>query len=126
MNRRHYLLTVALSLAAAFAGHLLYAALAAPPAARAAAEPRRDAQWEYAAVVKSQTLPTPRLFYWIAYFKDDGTTKTETVEAGFNGNSQAKAIAKLGAEGWELVGEGQLDIRPGTNATGLLFKRRKD
>ncbi|MDT5269378.1 MAG: hypothetical protein QOH49_1564 [Acidobacteriota bacterium] len=132
MNRRHYLLTVALSLASGLTGHALYGSLAAPPAARAAAEPRRDSQWEYCAVIKSQALPTPRLFFWITYFKDDGI-KTETVEAGLGGNSHAKAIAKLGDDGWEMVGEGPLDIRPdprpsapGSAPTALFFKRRKD
>lgn len=132
MNRRHYLLTVVLSLAAGLAGHALYGSLAAPPTARAAAEPRRDSQWEYCAVVRSQAIPTPRIFFWITYFKDDGV-KTETVEAALGGNSYAKAIAKLGEDGWEMVGEGPLDIRPdprpgatGSAPTALYFKRRKD
>ncbi|MET0649953.1 MAG: hypothetical protein ABW208_25370 [Pyrinomonadaceae bacterium] len=134
MNRRHYLLTVALSLAAGLAGHALYGSLAAPPAAhaRAAVEPRRDSQWEYCAVVKAQGPPTPRLFFWITYFKDEGI-KIETVEATLGGSSYAKAIAKLGTDGWEMVGEGPLDIRPdprpGASAnapTALFFKRRKD
>ncbi|MFL6254018.1 MAG: hypothetical protein ACJ74T_03275 [Pyrinomonadaceae bacterium] len=129
MNRRHYLLTVALSLASVLAGHALYGSLAARAAA---AEPRRDLQWEYCAVIKSQAIPTPRLFAWITYFKDEGV-KTETIEAGLGGNSYAKAIAKLGADGWEMVGEGPLDIRPdprpnapGSALTALFFKRRKD
>ncbi|HEX8188422.1 MAG TPA: hypothetical protein VF586_08725 [Pyrinomonadaceae bacterium] len=132
MNRRHILLNVALSLAAGLAGHALYGALAAPPAARAAAEPRRDAQYEYCAVVKAQGPPTPRVLFWITYFKGEGM-KTETVEASLGGSSYAKAIANLGEEGWEMVGEGPLDIRPdprpGTSAaapTALFFKRRKE
>src|ERR1044071_3017327 len=132
MNRRHYLLTVALSLAAGLAGHALYGTLAAPTTARAAAEPRRDAQYEYCAVVKAQSLPTPRLFFWIVYFREDGT-KIETVEATLGGSSVGKAIAKLGEDGWEMVGEGPLDIRPdprpgasGSAPTAIFFKRRKD
>ena len=130
MNRRHILLTVALTLAGVLAGHALYGSLAAPTAARAAAEPRRDSQWEYCAVVKSQGLATPRLVFWITYFRDEGM-RTETVEAALGGNSYAKAIAKLGVDGWEMVGEGPLDIRPdprpGAAApTALFFKRRKD
>lgn len=130
MNRRHYLLTAALSLAAVPAGHVLYGTFAAPPAARAAAEPRREAQWEYCAVVKPQGPPTPRLIFWITYFRDEGM-RIETVEAPLGGTSYAKAIAKLGTDGWEMVGEGPLDIRPdprpGANApTALFFKRRKD
>ena len=132
MNRRHYLLTVVLSLAAGLAGHALYGTLAAATTARAAAEPRRDAQYEYCAVVKAQSLATPRLFFWIVYFREDGT-KIETVEATLGGSSVGKAIAKLGEDGWEMVGEGRLDIgvdpRPGTAANApiaLFFKRRKD
>ena len=132
MNRRHYLLTLVLSLAAGLAGHALYAAFAAPTTARAAAEPRREAQYEYCAVVKSQAIPTPRLFFWILYFREDGT-RTETVEATLGGSSFGKSIAKLGTEGWEMVGEGPLDIRPdprpgapGLTPTALFFKRRKE
>ena len=129
MNRRHYLLTVVLSLAAGLAGHALYAAFAAPPAARAAAEPQRESQWEYCALVKAQAS-SPRIIFWIAYFKGEGV-RTEPVEAALSGNSQAKAIAKLGEEGWEMVGEGPLDVRPdprpgASAATALFFKRRKD
>ena len=129
MNRRHYLLTVALSLAAGVAGHALYGSLATTPAARAAAEPQRDLQWEYCALVKSQS-PSPRLVFWIAYFKGEGV-RTETVEAALSGNSQAKAIAKLGEEGWEMVGEGPYEpvpvpnVRPG-QPTAVFFKRRKE
>ena len=130
MNRRHYLLTVALSLAAVLAGHALYGSLAAPPAARAAAEPRRDSEWEFCAVAKPQGIVTPRLVMTIYYFKGEGMT-TEPVEAAHQGNSYGKAIAKLGADGWEMVGEGPLNIlpdpRPNANApTALFFKRRKD
>jgi hypothetical protein len=134
MNRRHYLLTIALSLVAGLAGHALYAALLAPTPAHAspAAEPRRESEWEYCAVVRSQAIATPRLFFWIVYFKDEGM-KTETIEATLGGNSYAKAIAKLGADGWEMVGEAPLDIRPdprpgaaGNAPTGVFFKRRKD
>ena len=125
MNRRQYLLTVALSLAAGLAGHALYGALAAPPAARAAAEPRRDSPWEYCAVVRAQP-GTPRALYAIVYFRDEGR-KPDTVEATHGGNSQAQAIAKLGVEGWEMVSEGPFEARPGAPpATAIFFKRRKD
>jgi len=124
-------LTVVLSLAAGLAGHALYGSLAAPPAARAAAEPRRESLWEYCAVVKSQ-IPSPRPIYWIDYLKGEGARR-EPVEASVNGLSQAKAIAKLGEEGWEMVGEGPYEavpgVRPGPagNApTAVFFKRRKD
>jgi hypothetical protein len=133
MNRRHYLLTVTLSLFAGLVGHALYGALPTPRPvpARAASEPR-DSQWEYCAVVKAQIPGSVRLIYWIAYFKGEGV-RTESVEAGLSGNSFGKAVAKLGEDGWEMVGEGPLDVRldprpiPTTALpTAVFFKRRKD
>ena len=133
MNGRHYLLTITLSLLAALAGHALYGALTSPrPALASAAGEPRAAEWEYCAVVRSQIGGTRRIIYWINYFKGEGV-RTEPVEAGLGGNSFAKAVAKLGEEGWEMVGEGPLEVlpevRPGpaTGApTAIYFKRRKD
>ena len=134
MKRRHYLLTVALALCAALAGHALYGALPAPRAAEArAADEPRSPQWEDCAVVKAQTPGSMRLVYWISNFKGEGV-KVEPVEAsGVSGNSFGKAVAKLGDDGWEMVGTGPLEIgpdpRPGppTSApTAVYFKRRKD
>ena len=130
MNGRNYLLTVALSLSAGLAGHALYDVLLTPRAVEARAPAPRDEQWEYCAVVKSQA-GTPRLFYWITYFKGE-CVKTETIEAPLGGNSFAKAVAKLGEDGWEMVGEGPLefraDPRPGPPAgavPAVFFKRRQ-
>ena len=133
MNRRHYLLTVALSLSAGLAGHALYGPLVTPRPARAhPGDESRGTQWEYCAVVKSQALPTARLIYWITYFRGEGV-RIEPVEAGLGGNSFAKAVAKLGEEGWEMVGEGPIEVRadprPGPTTgvpTAIFFKRRKD
>jgi hypothetical protein len=130
MNRRHYLLVIALSLVAGLAGHALSGALLwpRPVEARAAVEPR-DSEWEYCAVTKAQyAAASPRNIYWINYFKGEGV-KVEPVEAGLGGNSFAKAVAKLGEDGWEMVGEGPLEanvpVRPGSNANAIFFKRRK-
>jgi hypothetical protein len=134
MNRRHYLLTAAVALCAALAGQVLYGALLAPRAveARAKAGPRDEAGWEYCAVVKAQVPGSVRLVYWIVNFRGEGV-KVEPVEAGLTGNSFGKAVAKLGDEGWEMVGEGPLQVspdpRPGPPAnapSAIFFKRRKD
>src|SRR2546423_3112549 len=103
MNRKHFLLTVALALAASFAGHALYGALVSPRAAqaRAASADSGDAQWEYCAVVKAQYPGSVRFVYWIAYFNSEGV-RTEDVEAGAGGNPFGKAVAKLGRDGWEM------------------------
>ena len=134
MNRRHYLLTAALALCASLAGHALYGALASPRAAeaRAGGQPR-GVEWEYCALVKAQTPGAVRVVYWIVNFKGEGV-RVEPVEAtGVSSNSFGKAFAKLGDEGWEMVGEGPLpvgpDPRPGPPAgapSAYFFKRRKD
>jgi len=132
MTGRHFLLTLTLALAAGFAGHALYSALASPPVAqaRAASRDSGEGQWEYCAVVKAQYPGSVRLVYWIAYFKTEGI-KVEDVEAGVSGNAFAKAVARLGEDGWEMVGEGPLEVRPevrpspATSPTAVFFKRRK-
>lgn len=130
MRRSHFLLTLALALAAGFAGRFLYGALASPQVAQAHAASREsgDVQWEYCAVLKAQYPGSIRLIYWIAYFKGEGV-KTENVESEPGGNAFARAVAKLGQDGWEMVGAGPLEVRPGTpggTTTAIFFKRRKD
>lgn len=118
-----------LALVAGLAGH----ALRGEPSSHAAAGPRADAdasdlQWEYCAVVKAQYVGSPQGgIYWIAYFKGEGV-RTEDVKAGPTGNAFAKAVSKLGEEGWDMVGEGPLEIRPGPGGTptAVFFKRRKE
>ena len=130
MTRRHYLLTIALSLAAGFAGHALSGGLLTTRPVEARAP--RASEWEYCAVVKAQSGDLRRQVYWISYFNGEGV-KPEPVEASLGGNSFAKAVAKLGDEGWEMVAEGPLEVfpvvRPGPTTgapTAIFFKRRKD
>ncbi|HEX8499462.1 MAG TPA: hypothetical protein VF659_02635 [Pyrinomonadaceae bacterium] len=130
MKRRHYLLTAALSLAAGLAGHALSGGWLTPRPAEARAP--RASEWEYCAVVKAQAGDARRQIYWINYFKGEGV-RNEPVEATLGGNSFAKAVARLGEEGWEMVGEGPLEVapvvRPGPivgAATAIFFKRRKE
>lgn len=134
MCRKHFLLTLALAVAAGFAGQALYGALVSPQtaAAHAASADSGDGQWEYCAVLKAQYPGSVRLVYWIAYFRGEDL-KIENVEAGLGGSSFAKAAAKLGQDGWEMVGAGPLEVRPearpGTNvgmSNAIFFKRRKD
>ena len=127
MKRGHYLLTAALSLAAGLA--LNWGALTPRPAE---ARAPMASEWEYCAVVKAQMGDQRRIIYWINYFRGEGV-RNEPVEAGLGGNSFAKAVAKLGDDGWEMVGEGPLEVapvvRPGPTAgvpTAIFFKRRKE
>ena len=87
--------------------------------------------WEYCAVTRAQYAGSVRANqYWIVYFRGKEMDLTE-VTAGPTGNAQARAIAKVGDEGWEVVGEISLDTRPGgpggprDNPPALLFKRPK-
>jgi hypothetical protein len=130
MSGKHLLSTVVLALAAGLAGHALQDAPSSHASeTRAASVPdASDLQWEYCAVVKAQYAGSPQGgIYWIAYFKGEGV-RTEDVKAGPTGNAFAKAVAKLGEDGWDMVGEGPLEIRlgPGGTPTALFFKRRKE
>src|SRR4030095_16036345 len=62
------------------------------------------ARWEDCAVTKAKYLPSNRSGqYWITYFKSS-EFKVENVEGDFTTNAAlARAITKLGDEGWELV-----------------------
>lgn len=128
MNKR-VLLTLVLSAAVGVAGHALFGTLVVPRTVEARAVDSGDVRWEYCAVLKAQYPGNPRIVYWIAYFKGD-SVKTEDVQTGVSGNAFAKAVAKLGDEGWEMVGEGPLEtvipMRPGSSPNAIFFKRRKD
>ena len=128
MTRNHFLLTAALALAAGFAGDALRGAPSTHAAGPGAAADAAESQWEYCAVVKAQYVGSPQGgIYWIAYFKGEGV-RTEDVRVGPTGNAFAKAVAKLGEDGWDMVGQGPLEIRPGPGGTptAVFFKRRKD
>jgi hypothetical protein len=124
MDRKHLTLTLVLALVVGALAHALCGSLVAPRTVQARAF---DANWEYCAVVKAQYPGSVRLVYWIAYFRGDAV-RTEPVEADLGGNAFAKAVAKLGQDGWEMVGEGPLEIRPGApggTQTAIFFKRPK-
>jgi hypothetical protein len=132
MSRKNYFLTIVLALVAGFAGQLIYGGLVSPRTAEARGREgdSSDLQWEYCAVTKAQFAGSPRGgLYWINYFRAGGSVETETVETSITGNAFAKAVAKLGEQGWDMVGEGPLEIRagqPGGTPTAIFFKRRKD
>ena len=99
--------------------------------ARVAREDSEGVDWEYCAVAKAQYTGSVRANqYWIVYFRGKELEVVD-VAAGPTGNAQARAIARVGEEGWEMVGEGSLDTRPGAaplprdNPPALLFKRQK-
>ena len=123
MRPRIWLCAAALALAAGFAGHWLAGREGTQARARAAGE-----RWEYCALTKAQYPGSVRGGqYWITYFRGNNV-RVETIEAGVTENGVAKAISKLGEEGWEMVGEGTLDIGPGrgTPPQALYFKRPRE
>jgi hypothetical protein len=84
-------------------------------------------QWEYCALsrtafVGSQNRPGT---YWISYFNADGARVETFQETATERNGMAKAIAKLGTQGWELVATGKLDVRAGDPIDAMYFKRPK-
>jgi hypothetical protein len=130
MNGKQFLATAALALAAGLAGHAMSGART-PSASEAHAAVREEPelQWEFCAVLKAQYANSPQGgIYWIAYFKGD-SVKTEEVKAGPFANAFAKAVSKLGEDGWDMVGSGPLEVRqnlPGGTTTAIFFKRRKE
>ncbi len=135
MKPKHYLLLFVLLLLAAFAGRSFGPGASLAPATAEAQERGRDddereaLKWEYCAVTKAQFVGSIRGGqYWISYFRR-GNVQVETVEASVQESAVAKAVSKLGEEGWEMVGEGPLEVRQGGPAggtpTALYFKRRK-
>ncbi|HYH84685.1 MAG TPA: hypothetical protein VEX60_04330, partial [Pyrinomonadaceae bacterium] len=124
-------LTIVIALVAGLAGQLIYGGLVSPRTAEArAGDDESRLQWEYCAVTKAQFAATSRGgIYWIAYFKSNGNVDVATIETGPTGNAFSRAVARLGEDGWDMVGEGPLEIRPGQpggTPTAIFFKRRKD
>ena len=130
MYRRFSVLTVAMVLiAGGAAGAGLSSAFLFAPAAAHTSDVGSDREegrgkWEYCAITKSQYMASNRgNQYWITYFRS-GRVQVVDVEGGVTGSALSNAIFKLGEEGWEMVGEGALEVRTPDNKA-LYFKRRK-
>lgn len=83
-------------------------------------------KWEYCTVSKAKFTNSNRAgIYWISYFKENGVQVVEFEDTPTEKNGTSKIIAKLGAEGWELVGQAPLDVRQGAPIDALYFKRKK-
>lgn len=99
----------------------------AEPSVERESEPRAGARWEYCAVSRAgYTGSTRGGAYWISYFKDTGVELVEIEEkvSEQQGAAVARAIAKLGDEGWEMVGSSELPVRTG-RYEAIYFKRLK-
>jgi hypothetical protein len=84
-------------------------------------------RWEYCTVSKAGYTASNRGgAYWISYFRDTGVEIVEVEERASEqqGSAVVKAIARLGHEGWEMVGQADLPVKTG-RLEALYFKRRK-
>lgn len=88
---------------------------------------RAGARWEYCAVSRAGYTGSARGgTYWVSYFKDTGVEIVEIEEkvSEQQGAAISRAIAKLGDEGWEMVGSSDLPVRSG-RFEAIYFKRAK-
>ncbi|HEX8138377.1 MAG TPA: hypothetical protein VF544_12365 [Pyrinomonadaceae bacterium] len=123
MNRTRQALMLVLVLAGGLVGGNISGRMAAPPLT-AQAQRRPSSRWEYCTVSKAVTSPNRGGLYWITYFREGGIQQVEVEEQATERGGPAKAIAKLGEEGWEMVGQGPLEIRQG-GLNAIYFKRPK-
>jgi hypothetical protein len=129
MNRTRQLLVSLLLLAGwSLSGALPGKLLSVPETqAQKADESSVVQKWEYCALSKAAYAGSARGgIYWISYFHETGVQVVEvqaSVTEG-NGAAMAKAISKLGSEGWEMVAPGPLEVNQ-VSTTALYFKRPK-
>ncbi|HYG82103.1 MAG TPA: hypothetical protein VD861_17015 [Pyrinomonadaceae bacterium] len=108
-----------------YAGALNRAAGKNDESSEAAAPPVE--RWEYCTVSKAGYTASNRGgAYWISYFRDTGVDIVEVEERASEqqGSAVVKAIARLGNEGWEMVGQADLPVKAG-HVEAIYFKRRK-
>jgi hypothetical protein len=123
---RTFVLAFVLVLAAGLIGGAITERLnyAAPTEAQRTDRPpvRTPDRWDYCALSKAAVGASRGGLYSISYFRDGGAQVVEAEELATERDGPARAIALLGQAGWEMVGEGPLDLRAGsTNA--IYFKR---
>ena len=124
MNRTIRLLTFVLVLAAGLIGGAISGRISTQ-AQRIDRPPLRTPdRWEYCSLSKAMVGQSRGGLYWITYFRNGGAQIVEAEELATESYGPAKAIAKLGEDGWEMVGEGPLEMRAG-NLNAIYFKRLK-
>ena len=143
MNKHSLLSVAALALCAGLVGGVVAGRLAGawPVTAEAAQDVKAKAQrWEYCSVaqISSTTFDAGKVTgSAMIFYPRAGGYQTERVDAtttqGLGGRTQsweevqdsalAKAVARLGDEGWELVGEGTLSPQVDGSRRALFFRR---
>lgn len=142
MNKKLYAVLFALMIASGVAGGAVSNRLLGgartfaqdedppPPTLRPTPRPQASAnartrKWEYCSLTRAAYPGSVRGgLYWISYFRDGGVQVVEVEEQATERGGPAKAISKLGEEGWEMVGQGPLEIRQG-GLNAIYFKRPK-
>lgn len=134
MSSKSYALALAVALIGGVFGGAVFGRFSVPAQAQresSAGESREEAspntrKWEYCAITKAGQAPSiARGAYTITYFGPSGVRVTAIDESFSDRSAMPRAIAKLGEEGWELVGEGPLEFKAGTGGEALYFKRRR-
>jgi len=98
---------------------------AATPGSSESALAADSPRWEYCAVTKSAYAASNRAgLYWITYFRTSGFDVVDVEDNATSNAALAKAIARLGDEGWEMVGAGAMDANT-KRLDALYFKRPK-
>ncbi|MCU1290829.1 MAG: hypothetical protein JWN60_3058 [Acidobacteria bacterium] len=141
MNKKVYLLTAVLALIAGLTGGSMLSGFQIPQSVQAQAVEEDQAsvrKWEHCSVstVNSVSQSGGKLTGTaiISYVNGAGY-RTEKIEATVDGslsamnsatsNALAKAVSKLGDEGWEMVGEGTLLPESSGGQKVLYFRRSK-
>ena len=141
MNKKMYLLTTALTMVVGLLGGLMLnkVQVMQPVHAQVAEENQTGVRkWEHCSILPvnslSQSAGKATGTALISYVSGSGY-RTEKVEATVDGgvsamnlatsNALAKAVSKLGDEGWEMVGEGTLLPDSSGNQKVLYFRRSK-
>ena len=123
MNKTKSLLALVLLLAGGLVGGAIAERISYSVPTQAQREPlKKPDRWEYCSLSRGAVGQSRGGLYWVMYFRDGGAQVVEVEEAATERYGPAAAIAKLGDGGWEMVGEGPLEMRAGaTNA--IYFKR---
>ncbi|HEX8144670.1 MAG TPA: hypothetical protein VF553_19030 [Pyrinomonadaceae bacterium] len=126
MNKARYLLTGALMIVGLIVGAVSGRIVSVVPTHAQRPDRTRElsSKWEYCSLTKAVVPSSRGGLYWISYFRETGVHVVEVEEVATERSGPAKALARLGEEGWEMVGQGQLEIRQG-GFNALYFKRPK-
>jgi hypothetical protein len=125
MIRRHTILLVALLVVAAlWAGARLSGISPTQPAQAQTTKSPEARKWEYCTIVGVSWDSKRNSSSATIGFITAGGRRFETLDGGSSGDPMSIALAKLGSEGWELVGQVEYNsYRSEHHPDTWLFKR---